>query len=747
MIGPSRSDEREGKKEAGIQNAGRFPLLRYYLVTSVIVIVVITLGVAFLFVKKAENDFAESSSTQGSITAGHVAHLFFNEVWAEARPQRVDLTLQDVINPISLEDFTRRSTFGLNIIKLNVIDLDGRVVWSSDPSTQIEDRANNKLYTTVFRRDVPSSELRRGQMFPDLAGQHQLHDVVHTVHPLRNATPFSHWKGNIVGLVEIDKDVTNELAAVRNGTLLFAVLGSVAMGTILFALLFLIILRADRAIARGHERIQRLSEYSNRIISNTPIALAVIKGSTRIVTSVNKAFVESIGLKGHDIVGRSITQTLPLERLEGIIEECLLHPENIEMNETHYTDSDGLDRWFMISAAPLREETDVQAESEALLVLSEITEQKQQQERLLETARLASIGELAAGVAHEINNPLTVVTGFSEVLLDSDLPTTAKEHVRMVHSEAQRAARIVQNLLSFARSHEPEKRHMNVNTVLERALDLKESDFKISNINVTKFWAKNLNFTMVDEHQLIQAILNILSNAEKAMFVAQGKGELMITTSQTGSKIRISVADNGPGIPHAHLNKVFDPFFTTNEVGEGTGLGLSICYAIVRQHEGELWAESQLGIGSTFHIELPIISPDVEPRFEGSEVVLAPSRQRRILVVDDEPNIRILLSEVLTKDGHTVEVASNGQQAAEMIQECQYDCLIMDITMPGVGGTNLYKHINESKPDLIPKIIFITGDTVRSDTRAFLKAAGNPTLNKPLDLTELKNCIQSLTEV
>ena len=747
MIAPGRHEGRVGNKDAEVQGARRFPLLRYYLVTSVIVIAVITVGVAFLFVKKAENDFAESSSTQGSIIAGHVAHLFFNEVWAQARPQKMDLALQDVINPTVLEDFTRRSTFGLNIIRLNVIDLEGRVVWSSDPTTPVGGKLNTELYTAVFRRDVPSSELRRGEIFADLGGQEQRRDVVHTVHPLRNATPFSHWKGNIVGLVEIDEDVTDELASVRQDTLLFAVLGSVGTGTILFALLFLIVFRADRAIARGHERVQRLSEYSDRIIASTPMALAVIRGSRRIVTSVNKAFVDSVGLKEDDIVGRSIIEALPLEGLEDVIQECLLHPEHMDMQETHYTTPQGLKRWFTVCAAPLREETRIQPEAEALLVLSEVTDQKLQQEKLLETARLASIGELAAGMAHEINNPLTVVTGFSEVLMDLDLPKPAKEHVRRMHSEAQRAARIVQNLLSFARSHEPEKRHMDVTAVLEQALELKESDFKISNINITKQWPSDLPHTMVDEHQLVQAVLNILSNAQKAMFVSHGKGELIVRASRTGDKIRISVADDGPGILPDHLKKVFDPFFTTNEVGEGTGLGLSICYAIVRQHEGELWAESQPGQGSTFHIELPIVSPEVEPRSAEPEAELEASTQRRILVVDDEPNIRVLLPEVLSKDGHTVELASNGQQALEMIHEDRYDCVIMDIRMPGAGGTDLYQHINESNPALVQKIIFITGDTVRSDTRKFLEATGNPALNKPLDLAGLKRCIQEFTEV
>ena len=185
-------------------------------------------------------------------------------------------------------------------------------------------------------------------------------------------------------------------------------------------------------------------------------------------------------------------------------------------------------------------------------------------ERMQETARLASVGELAAGVAHEINNPLTVVTGFSEVLMAENLPQPLGDYVQRIHSEGQRSAKIVQNLLSFSRRHEPEKRYLDVSSVLEQARELKAYDFRVSNIQVTSQLAPDFPSTMVDEHQLMQVIMNILTNAEQAMIEAHGGGELVLRTAHVGDAVRISITDNGPGMHAEDMGRIFDPFYTTS---------------------------------------------------------------------------------------------------------------------------------------------------------------------------------------
>ena len=223
------------------------------------------------------------------------------------------------------------------------------------------------------------------------------------------------------------------------------------------------------------------------------------------------------------------------------------------------------------------------------------------EERIRETSRLASLGELAAGVAHEINNPLTAIIGNSELLIDEELPPPTKHRIRRINAQAQRCARIVNSLLAFARREKPEKRYVDVRTVLERSLELKAHEFRVNNIRVTREWAEDVPFTMADEHQLAQVIVNILTNAEHAITRANGGGNITVSAGRSGKNIKVSVTDDGPGIPPDILTRIFEPFFTTKDVGEGTGLGLSTSYGIVRQHGGKIWAESVPGLGAAFY--------------------------------------------------------------------------------------------------------------------------------------------------
>ena len=379
-------------------------------------------------------------------------------------------------------------------------------------------------------------------------------------------------------------------------------------------------------------------------------------------------------------------------------------------------------------------------------VARDITENKRAQERLQETARLSSIGELAAGVAHEINNPLTSVLGFSQLLLSEDLPPGVRGDLEMVHSEAARAAKIVQNLLSFARRPEPTKMYMDVTSVLDRALDMKSYDFQVSNVRVVRDYSTDLPNIMADDQRLIQVFLNLLNNAEQAMNRYRGRGWLTVRTMSTGKGIKISISDDGPGIVAENLPRIFEPFFTTKAVGEGTGLGLSISYGIVSQHGGEIWADSSPGRGSTFHIEFPVIGGEAGES-PGSADIQAPILEnKRVLVVDDEPVIRELLSRSLELDGLKVDLAGDGDEVWRRLQNHPYDCIILDLKMPGMSGQQLYQAIGALGQELTKKVIFITGDTVSSDNLDFIAAAGSPTLTKPVDLDQLRQWVRSSLE-
>jgi two-component system NtrC family sensor kinase len=235
-----------------------------------------------------------------------------------------------------------------------------------------------------------------------------------------------------------------------------------------------------------------------------------------------------------------------------------------------------------------------------------ITERKRMEEQLMLTDRLASIGELASGIAHELNNPLTSVIGFSQLLLEEDISPNFKEDIGTIYSEAKRASTIVKNLLTFARKHAPMRQLSQINNILEDVLKLRSYEHKVNNIELKKRFAADLPEIMVDYFQMQQVFLNIIVNAESAMLEAHGRGKMVITTARNNHTVKVSIADNGPGIAKEYLRRVFDPFFTTKEVGKGTGLGLSICHGIVTRHGGRIYAEGAVNEGATFVVELPL---------------------------------------------------------------------------------------------------------------------------------------------
>ncbi len=239
-------------------------------------------------------------------------------------------------------------------------------------------------------------------------------------------------------------------------------------------------------------------------------------------------------------------------------------------------------------------------------VARDITERKKMEEQLIMQDRLASIGQLSAGIAHEINNPLTGVVTFSALLLEKDLPEDIREDLKIINGEAQRTARIVKNLLTFARKQPEVKMSTNINDGIRKILDLRAYEQKVNNIQVDARLDPGLPEIFGNSSQLEQVFFNIVINAEFFMLEAHGKGRLTVITEKAGDFVRASFADDGPGISKDNMRRLFNPFFSTKEVGKGTGLGLSICHGIITEHGGRIWAESEPGKGTTFFIELPV---------------------------------------------------------------------------------------------------------------------------------------------
>ena len=368
------------------------------------------------------------------------------------------------------------------------------------------------------------------------------------------------------------------------------------------------------------------------------------------------------------------------------------------------------------------------------------------QQQLVQSGKLAAIGELAAGVAHEINNPLNSVMGFTQLLMEQDLPPQAMRDLEKIYAEGKRAARIVENLLVFARNSAPEQEAVDVRAVIDRACSLKGYDLRNHSVELRTHVADSLPRVLGDGQRLIEVVLNLLTNAEQAIASTARAGVITVRCEAAEDHIQIIVSDDGPGMPPEVLGRIFEPFFTTKEVGEGTGLGLSVCQGIVRQHQGELWAESELGAGATFHIELPIPTAPVG-RSQTSTFQRLSTSGMRILVVDDEPSARDFMARVLSRNDHAVETAADGHDAWRRLQAGHFDCVIADLRMPGMSGQDLYRRAQESAPELCRKFIFVTGDTMSPDTLEFLSSTAGRALMKPINADQLRLRVAELQKV
>jgi len=386
-------------------------------------------------------------------------------------------------------------------------------------------------------------------------------------------------------------------------------------------------------------------------------------------------------------------------------------------------------------------------------VARDITERKRMEEERLEleriaqvSGRLASVGKMAAGIAHEINNPLTPILGFAEMLMKRDLPEDVKADLQIIYDSAKQTAGVTRRLLTFARQSKPMRTLCNVNEVIETTIHLRAYHLKTSGIKVVTKLEPELPKTMADAGQLQQVMLNLIMNAEYEMIQDHGCGNLLIKTEKIGNIIRVSLTDDGLGISKENMEKLFTPFFTTKKVGEGTGLGLSVCYGIVAEHNGRIYAESKVGKGATFIVELPIVSQQREEEakpFESDAGEAGKSVKVKILVVDDEPTVTQVLKRVLTEEGYEVKAADTAKEALRLIEGGKYALILLDIKLPDMSGIELYQHLEKTDKSSTQRIIFVTGDAMGTDTMDFFSRTGAAYITKPFEIEQLKKEVKN----
>jgi two-component system NtrC family sensor kinase len=302
-------------------------------------------------------------------------------------------------------------------------------------------------------------------------------------------------------------------------------------------------------------------------------------------------------------------------------------------------------------------------------------------------------------------------------------------------------------LLSFAHPQKPERKPVSVNNLVESVLEIVSYPLRTGNIEVVTRLAGDLPLVMADANQIQSVLLNLLNNARQAIEAHQPNGRITITTETTGPNVRITIQDNGPGIPKEILPRIFNPFFTTKGVGKGTGLGLSLCYGILKEHGGSIRPASRYGEGATFTIELPAaeMAGATAGALALSEVKQPDSREgvgRRVLIIDDEEPILNLVREDLGRRGYEVKVAAHGEAGLNELKQNHIDVTLCDWKMPGMNGRQVYEHLRTTNPKICRRMVFITGDVINEQMRQFLETEKLPCLTKPFALPELHAAIK-----
>jgi PAS domain S-box-containing protein len=490
-----------------------------------------------------------------------------------------------------------------------------------------------------------------------------------------------------------------------------------------------------RDVAGEAARHRATGEKLRHVLDGTPDVVVATDASGHI-TEFNRAAEDLTGCFASEAIGKPLAGVLPQAAAHGDagrkgLELMLRRPDEREV-EIH------------LVSAPLLD--DDGRPTGHVYLGRDVTDLRRAERSLAQAERLSSLGEVVAGVAHELNNPLSAVLGYAQLLTgeDADRGDLDRDLGRIVES-ARRCQKIVHNLLSFARKHPAEKKLHDLNACVRKVLDLKAYQLRAAKIETVLSLTEPLPHALFDFHQIEQVLVNLVNNAEQAIASTGRPGRLVLRTFAEQGEVGFEVEDDGPGIPPSLRHRVFDPFFTTKDAGHGTGLGLSVSYGIVQEHGGHIELRpDRPGRGATFAVTLrrPIVPLGVAAVEEaGASLTPRSLSGRRILVAEDEPLVLDLFSRLLEEDGASVTLARDGEEAWTKILETDFDLVVADLRMPNLDGRGLYERAVEEKPSMVRRFVFATGDLVRRETLEFLWGLPNRSVAKPLDVEDVRRVL------
>ena len=506
--------------------------------------------------------------------------------------------------------------------------------------------------------------------------------------------------------------------------------------------------RRERAEAEVHAS----ERHYRRLVETSPYAVYAVDTENRM-TELNPTGEELIGRPAREVLGQPFHELFAPEDLE---------PARDAYRKLMEGEVERLEAELRVQR-PSGEKRDIHLAATGIWdgdtltgvhgIARDITGERAREEQLRRAERLASLGTLVGGVAHELNNPLTSIRGLVQLLLEDADSADEEDMLRTVAREAERSSKIVNNLRRLTRHSqersEPEHR-VDLNDVVHHVLTVRRYALRTHNIEVSLDLADDLPAVLGDRGQLEQVVLNLIVNAEQALATVERERRLIIRTKAARRGVSLSVYDNGPGIAPEHLDRLFDPFWTTKDPDEGTGLGLSLVHSIVAEHGGEIDVQSELDRGALFLVRLPAAPGSraaraAPPPVEAAAQESLPGAPLRILVVDDESGIRQVLDRLLSREGHHVELAADGGEALERIDEADepFHLIFSDLRMPGMGGEEFLERLRERTTSYERRIVFMTGDVTAREVGRIMGETRIPMVRKPFDISEILELVRS----
>jgi PAS domain S-box-containing protein len=504
------------------------------------------------------------------------------------------------------------------------------------------------------------------------------------------------------------------------------------------------------------KQLHQQQEFARHLVDSFPDLIFVVDVERRY-NFVSPKFKEVLGYEPAEVIGLTFGERTHVDdrpAMMALFDDLVAGRQNFASIEVRVRHKQGEWRSLKCNFSPLFDE---QGKIEGAVVSGrDVTEVKRLETQLIQAEKLAAMGQMLAGVAHELNNPLTAILGASELLRERQgVDENTKRQLEMTHRQARRAARIVQNLLEFSRPASPQKKTLDLNVVIDRTLQLQDHSLRRNNVEVEFQSVPGFPLIVGDANQLIQIFLNLISNAEQAIREARPSGRIQIRLGRSGNRVSATVQDDGIGIPPEVLPKLFDPFFTTKRPGGGTGLGLSICMSIVREHGGNIEASSLPAGGAAFTVTLPVAEPEAGRRApsridsgsgERAMPTLDAFSKHAVLVVDDEESIRMLLTEGLAAYGLKVDCAATAEQAMSLILNTKYDVILCDLKLSGSGpnadGYGVSQRLKIASTANQPEVIFMSGDLISEENSNLPPSARR--LQKPFRVSDV---LHALTEI